>query len=68
MAPKIDAKYSNFSRLVTLGSGRLYARVISWFSADNLAARAFMMIALGVPAGTTFWTLAASSILHRTQR
>jgi|HubBroStandDraft_1064217.scaffolds.fasta_scaffold207859_1 hypothetical protein len=48
-------------------SERLYARVISWISTDSLAARAFM-IALGIPAGATLWTLAASSILHKTQR
>jgi hypothetical protein len=49
-------------------SERLYDRVISWISTDSLAARAFMMIALGMPAGATLWTLAASSILHKTQR
>jgi len=68
MRPKIVDNCRHFTRFVTRQSGRLHARAISWLSTDNLAARAFMMIALGVPAGTTLWTLAAASILHKTQR
>jgi len=47
---------------------RLQGRAIRWLTADNVAARAFMMIAFGVPAGMALWTLAASSILNKTQR
>ncbi len=68
MKPEIAANSRHLTSFVTRQSATLYARVISWFSADTFAARAFMMIALGVPARTTLWTLAASSILHKTQR
>ena len=68
MELQLAANYRHLMRFVSRQSGRFYARMISWFSADNLAARAFLMIALGVPAGTTLWTLAVSSILHKTQR
>ena len=32
---------------------------------DNLAARAFLMMTLGVPAWAALWTLAVSSILNK---
>jgi hypothetical protein len=68
MGPKIAHNCKHLAGFVTGQFGRLYACVISGFSSDNLVARAFMMIALGVPAGTTLWTLAAAAILHKTQR
>jgi hypothetical protein len=68
MEPKTAANCRHFLRIGARQFGRLYAGVIRWFAADSLASRAFMMIAFGVPAGTALWTLAASSILNKTQR
>ena len=48
--------------------GRFSARVIPWFFTYALASRAFVMIGVGVPVGTTIWTLVASSIFAKTQR
>jgi len=68
MEPKTAADYRNFAGFVPRQTGRLYATVIRRFAESTVATRAFTMIALGVSAGTTLWTLAASSILNQTQR
>jgi hypothetical protein len=39
MEPKIATNYADFERFVVRQTGRLYARLISWFSADTFAAR-----------------------------
>jgi hypothetical protein len=64
MNSQIADNCRDLGRFVRLQTGKFYARVIPYGSyTDTLAARALMMIGLGVLVGTTLWMLVASSIL-----
>jgi hypothetical protein len=64
MNSQIADNCRDLGRFVRRQTGKFYARVIPYGSyTDTLAARALMMIGLGVLVGTTLWMLVASSIL-----
>jgi hypothetical protein len=68
LEPKLAANWADFTMFASRRVQRFYAHAIAWFYTDTIPSRALLMIGLGVPAGTTLWMLAVSSILKRTQR
>jgi hypothetical protein len=62
MKLKFATRSVHFARFVTRQTGKFYARAIPYGSyTESAAARALMVIGLGVLAGWTLWTLVAPS-------
>ena len=65
--PKFAANFTRFARFAARQTQRFFAHPIAWFYTDSILSRAFLMIGLGMPAGTTLWMLVVSSILRKTR-